>query len=201
MPREKDYYKILGVSRNAGKEEIRKAYKELAKKYHPDLNKSADATERFKEINEAASVLADDQKRQQYDAYGTTAEQFGGFGQGGAGFDFRDFMSGMEDFDFDSIFDTFFGGGAGGFFGGRRRSRGQRRGEDLRYDIEIELEDAAFGAAKEVVIPKLEKCDRCNGRGAKDSDDISACDACHGSGYVQEHALRRHRQGRKDKED
>ena len=99
----KNYYKILGVERGASKEDIRKAYKNLAKKYHPDLNKSPDATEKFKEINEAAAVLADDQKRQQYDAYGTTAEQFGG-----GGFDFPGFISGPDLFFFHFFFFFFF---------------------------------------------------------------------------------------------
>ena len=105
---EKDYYKILGIEKTSTKEEIKKAYKKLAKKYHPDLNKSKDAAEKFKEMNEAAAVLADDQKRTQYDQYGTTADQFKGF----EGFDFSDFMSDVGDagFDFDSIFEGFFGG-------------------------------------------------------------------------------------------
>jgi len=187
MAKEKDYYKILGVGRGAAKEDIKKAYKDLAKKYHPDLNKNPDATEKFKEINEAAAVLGDDQKRQQYDAYGTTADQFGG-GQGFAGgFDPRDFMSG-QDFDFDSIFDTFFGGSASDIFGGgrRRRGRGPQKGEDLRFDIEIELEDSAFGAQKEIVVPRLETCEKCDGKGTKDAEDIQTCDACNGHGIVQE---------------
>ena len=182
---DKDYYKTLGVERNATKEEIRKAYKNLAKKLHPDINKSPDAAEKFKELNEAAAVLADDEKRQKYDNFGTTADQSSG---GSGGFDFRDFTGGgMEGFDFDSIFDSFFGGGGSGMFSGSRRSRArEHRGEDLRYDLEIELEDSAFGSQKEIVIPKLETCTKCNGRGAKDKYDIKACDTCKGSGYVQE---------------
>lgn len=182
---DKDYYKILGVERNAAKEEIRKAYKNLAKKLHPDINKSPDAAEKFKEINEAAAVLADDEKRQKYDNFGTTADQFG---EGSGGFDFRDFTGGgMEGFDFDSIFDSFFGGGSSGMFGGSRRSRArEHRGEDLRYDLEIELEDSAFGSQKEIVIPKLETCTKCSGQGSKDKNDIKICDTCKGSGYVQE---------------
>src|SRR3989344_6022186 len=118
MPaKEKDYYKILGVSKNATKEEIKAAYKKLAKQYHPDLNKSPDAAEKFKEINEAAAVLADDQKRTQYNQFGTAGEQFRGF----EGFDFSDFMSdiGGFGFDFDRIFENFFGGNQG--YRGRRR--------------------------------------------------------------------------------
>jgi len=101
----KDYYKILGVDKTATKEEIKKAYKNLAKQYHPDLNKDSSSAEKFKEINEAAAVLADDQKREQYDRFGTTAEQFRGF----EGFDFSDFMSDIGGFDFDQVFESFFG--------------------------------------------------------------------------------------------
>src|SRR3989344_6035794 len=121
MPKEKDYYKILGVGRNATKEEIKDAYKKLAKKYHPDLNKNSDATEKFKEINEAASVLGDENKKSQYDQFGTAGNQYSGSSGGFSGFDFSDFMSeGSGSFDFDSIFESFFGGG------GRGRSRRQR---------------------------------------------------------------------------
>ncbi|MBI2574617.1 J domain-containing protein, partial [Candidatus Woesearchaeota archaeon] len=125
----KDYYETLGVARNATKEEIKKAYKKLAKKHHPDLNKSPEATEKFKEINEAASVLGDDKKRQAYDTYGTTT---GGFTAGeGAGF--TDFSRFSEfGFDFGDIFDRFFGGAEG--LGRRERSR---RGSDIRHDIEL----------------------------------------------------------------
>ena len=171
MPKEKDYYKILGVSKNATKDEIKAAYKKLAKQYHPDLNKSHDATEKFKEINEAAAVLGDDQKRQQYDQFGAAGEQFQGFG----GFDFSDFMSdvGGMGFDFDSIFDNFFGG---------RRERRRQRGSDLRYDMEIELEDAAFGTTKTISVLKDEECHKCKGTGAESSEDIVTCPECNGRG-------------------
>jgi molecular chaperone DnaJ len=168
----KDYYKILGVSRDASRDEIKRAYKRLAKKYHPDLNKEAGAAEKFKEINEAASVLADDKKRQQYDQFGTTAEQFGGYDFGG--FDFADFMNGS--FDFGDIFDNIFGGGF------RNVRTGPRHGANLRFDLEIELEDAAFGTTKHIVIPRLETCDKCNGLGAKSGSDVVACDVCDGTG-------------------
>ena len=174
MTKEKDYYKILGVSKNVSKEEIKAAYKKLAKQYHPDLNKSPDAAEKFKEINEAAAALGDDQKRQQYDQFGTAGEQFQGF----SGFDFSDFMSdmgGME-FDFDSIFDNFFGGGT--------RTRRRQRGSDLRYDLEIELEDAAFGATKTISVPRLEECEKCSGTGAEDPNDIVTCHECNGRGVT-----------------
>lgn len=176
MPKDKDYYKILGVSRNASKEEIKAAYKRLAKQYHPDLNKSPDAAEKFKEINEAASVLGDEQKRAQYDQFGT-AEPFRGF----EGFDFSDFMSDIGGFgmDFDRIFENFFGGGG---FGGRARRR--QRGSDLRYDLEIELEDAAFGATKIINVPRLEECEACEGTGAESKSDIVTCDECNGRGVT-----------------
>src|SRR3989344_4530280 len=111
MPKEKDYYKILGVGKSASKDEIKTAYKNLAKQFHPDLNKNPDAGEKFKEINEAAAVLGDDQKRQQYDQFGSAGQQYSGF----QGFDNSDFMSdiGGFGFDFDSIFENFFGGRQG----------------------------------------------------------------------------------------
>lgn len=175
----KDYYKILGVSKNATKEEIKKAYKKLAKKYHPDINKEDGTTEKFKEINEAAQVLGDDTKRQQYDQFGDADafKQASGFG----GFDFRDFGSDFASFDFGDIFDKFFGGG-GSPFGQRRGRRRASRGSDLRYDMEIKLEDAAFGAEKEISIPRNEQCPKCNGSGAKSASDVVDCPDCGGSG-------------------
>lgn len=176
----KDYYKILGVEKTATKEEIKKAYKNLAKKYHPDLNKDTDATEKFKEINEAAAVLADDEKRTQYDQHGTTADQFG---QGFQGFDFSDFMSGSG-VDFDSIFESFFGGGGNPF--SSRRRRGARRGSDLRYDLEISLEEAAAGATKHLTIPRMEQCQKCHGSGAESESDIVICPDCNGAGVKRQ---------------
>jgi len=170
MP-EKDYYKILGVPRNASKEDIKSAYKRLAKQYHPDLNKEANSTEKFKEINEAASVLGDDEKRGQYDKYGTAGAQQGGF-------DSRDF--GSQGFDFEDIFERFFTGESRG-----GRSRERRRGNDLRYELEIELEDAAFGATKEINIPRLEKCEKCNGTGAESKSDVISCPDCNGAGMLK----------------
>ena len=173
MAKEKDYYKILGVGKNASTVDIKAAYKKLAKQYHPDLNKSPDATEKFKEINEAAAVLGDPQKKQQYDQFGSAGEQFqGGF----SGFDNSDFMSdiGGMGFDFESIFENVFGGGG--------RTRRRQRGSDLRYDMEIELEDAAFGAAKTISIPRLEQCPKCKGTGAENPDDIITCPECNGKG-------------------
>ena len=174
MP-EKDYYKTLGVERTATKEEIKSAYKRLAKEYHPDLNKSPDATEKFKEINEAASVLGDDVKRDKYDKYGTASAQSGGFDAKNFGFDF-----GSQGFDFEDIFERFFAGESRGGVRGERR-----RGNDLRYDIEIELEESAFGATKEITIPRLEKCEKCNGTGAETKSDIITCPECKGTGMLK----------------
>ncbi len=174
----KDYYKILGVGKNATKEEIKKAYKQLAKKYHPDINKDDDASDKFKEINEAAQVLGDDTKRQQYDQFGDADafKQASGFrGFNASDFGFGDFAS----FDFGDIFDTLFGGG--GFGGGRRRKE-PSRGADLRYDMEITLEEAAFGTEKEISIPRNEQCPECGGSGAKSEDDVVECPECGGSG-------------------
>ncbi len=177
----KDYYKILGVEKGASKEEIKKAYKNLAKKYHPDINKDKDAEAKFKEINEAAAVLGDDKKRSHYDQFGS-AEGFGS-GQGGGfgGFDFSgfDFSQFGHSFDFDEIFDMF----SGGSFGGGRR-RGHRRGEDLEFEMEIELEDVAKGSTKEIVIQKLVVCKNCGGRGAESERDIETCKTCKGSGRI-----------------
>ena len=167
----KDYYNILGVDKNATKEDIKKAYKKLAKKYHPDMNKDPGASDKFKEISEAAAVLGDEEKRKQFDQFGS--EGVGGMG-GFSGSDFSNFMGG---FDFGDIFES--------FFGGRRRSSRQRRGSDLRYDLEIELEDTAFGAVKHIVIPKLEKCKKCDGTGAESKSDIKTSTDCNGSGYVR----------------
>src|SRR3989338_2452915 len=175
MPKEKDYYKILGVSKNSAKEEIKAAYKKLAKQYHPDLNKGNDSAEKFKEINEAAAVLGDEQKKAQYDQYGTAGEQFRGFQQG---FDFSDFMSdaGGVCFGIDDMVERIFGGYS------PRRERRRQRGSDLRYDLEIELEDAAFGSAKNIEVPRLEECGKCHGTGAESKSDIVTCDECNGRG-------------------
>jgi molecular chaperone DnaJ len=172
----KDYYKILGVDKGATKEEIKKAYKKLAKKYHPDLNKESDATEKFKEINEAASVLGDDQKRSQYDQFGTAEP-------GASGFDFRNFSQGNfgENFDFGDIFDMFFGGGFSERARGGRRSY---RGSDLRFDLNLELEEIADDIEKTIKLRRLEECSKCEGSGAKSDSDIIECETCNGTGRV-----------------
>jgi molecular chaperone DnaJ len=176
----KDYYKTLGVDKSASRDEIKKAYKRLAKKFHPDINKELGAAEKFKEINEAAAVLGDDQKREHYDRFGT-AEFPGGAGPG-AGFDFSGFGRGGE-FNFDDLFESLFAGSPFGGFQTSRR-RGPRRGSDLRFDMEIELEDAVKGATSHVTIPKYETCTKCDGSGAKSRSSIKQCPECNGSGMV-----------------
>ncbi|MFH1590660.1 MAG: molecular chaperone DnaJ [archaeon] len=178
---DKDYYETLGVSREASKEEIKKAYKKLAKKLHPDVNKDDTATERFKEINEAAAVLGDDKKREQYDRFGTTANHFSDF----SGFDFGGGggRGGGASFDFDSIFDQFFGGGFSGFRGGGRQ--GPRRGSSLRMDMDIDLEDAVRGLERTVTIPRQDTCPTCHGSGAANEADIKTCSTCGGQGVQQ----------------
>jgi molecular chaperone DnaJ len=166
----KDYYKTLGVGKNASKEDLKKAYKNLAKKYHPDLNKEAGAEEKFKELNEAFSVLADDQRRGQYDQFGSDA-----FKQGGPQ-DFSGFGDFGADFDFGDIFETFFGRSSGG-------GRTQRRGEDLQFDIEITLEEAAFGVKKTFELKKNELCPDCGGKGGSGEE---RCADCGGSGVYRE---------------
>jgi len=171
----KDYYETLGIAKTASKEEIKKAYKKLAKKHHPDLNKgNKDSEQKFKEINEAASVLGDDQKRAQYDQYGSAegfqgfdSSQFGGFG---GGFN--------AEFDFGDIFDMFFGGG-------RRGSNRSRRGNDLIFDLTITLEDAYKGLNKKITMKASQTCLSCKGAGAKSQKDIETCSNCNGQGMVR----------------
>ena len=175
----KDYYEILGVGRNASQEEIKKAYRKLARKYHPDVNPDDESTaEKFKEIQEAYDVLSDPDKRKQYDQFGHAQEGFagqrggfGGFGdQGGFGFE-----------DFEDIFETFFGG-LGGF--GRRRS-GPQRGKHLQVEMEITLEEAYQGAEKEIRIPRTETCEECGGAGGRQGTSKKTCSACNGTGQQQ----------------
>ncbi len=163
----KDYYNSLGVDKNASKEDIKKAYKRLAKQYHPDLNKDPSANEKFKEINEAASVLGDDKKREQFDRFGTTENMQSGFGEN----DFSAFA------DFGDIFDQFFGGS-------KRRTSG-RDGSDLLYELGVTLVEVATGISKKIVVPRMETCKKCNGSGARNSSDIHKCSECDGKGRVQ----------------
>ena len=179
MSDSKDYYKILGVDKNATKEEVKKAFKKLALKYHPDRapeDKKAEYEEEFKKINEAASVLGDEKKRQQYDQFGSSA--FSGGGSGFEGFDFSDVMSQFRSGsfgNFDDIFDHLFGGGG-------RRSTRQRRGSDLLYETEISLEEAYSGVEKTIELNKLARCEECQGKGAS---KFESCHHCHGSGYMK----------------
>ncbi len=174
----KDYYEILGVSRSATQEEIKKAYKRLAKKYHPDVSKEADASDRFKEVNEAAAVLGNEEKRRTYDQAGH--EAFTQAGRGGV--NPNDFQGGgFNGVDIDDIFEMFTGGAFGGSHG--RRARRPARGDDLRYDVELSLEDAASGITRTVRVRKHAPCDTCDGKGGK---DVRTCTTCHGAGYVRQ---------------
>ncbi|MCA0147544.1 MULTISPECIES: molecular chaperone DnaJ [Rossellomorea] len=169
----RDYYEVLGVGKDASKDEMKKAYRKLSKKYHPDINKEADADEKFKEISEAYEVLSDDQKRAQYDRFGHTDpnQGFGGgadFGGGGFG--------GFED-----IFNTFFGGGGGGR---RRDPNAPRQGADLQYTMSLTFEEAVFGKETEIEIPREEECDTCHGSGAKPGTKVNTCSHCNGSGQL-----------------
>ncbi|WP_413725504.1 molecular chaperone DnaJ [Sodalis sp. RH16] len=165
-----DYYEILGVPRDGDEREIKKAYKRLAMKYHPDRNPgNAQAEAKFKEVKEAYEILNDPQKRAAYDQYGHAAFEQGGMGGGGAG-----------GADFTDIFGDVFGD----IFGGGRRQRASR-GSDLRYNMELTLEEAVRGVTKEIRIPALEECDVCHGSGAKPGTSPITCPTCHGAGQVQ----------------
>ncbi len=168
----RDYYEVLGIERTASNDEIKKAYRKLARKYHPDFNKDDPlAEEKFKEINEAYEVLSDPQKREGYDHFGHEA----GFGAG-AGGGFGGFGG------FESIFEDFFGG-LGGF--GRRRPPGPEQGQHLRYDLEITLEDAYSGGVKEIKVPRTETCPECKGSRARPGTRPEKCPACGGTGQQQ----------------
>src|SRR3989454_4029076 len=178
--KKRDYYKVLGIAQNAPKEEIKRAYRKLAVKFHPDKNPGdPHAEEKFKEVGEAYDVLIDADKRAAYDRFGHAA-----FAQGGAG----GFGGGFHD-PFD-IFREAFGGGSGGifesFFGGAGGGRAEerQRGSDLRYDMQITLEEAAFGTEKEIEIRKLDTCDQCNGSGAEPGSRSINCPTCGGRGQV-----------------
>lgn len=193
MAESKDYYELLGVSKDATADDLKRAYRKLAKKYHPDAqqdeNAKKEAEVKFKEVNEAYSVLSDDQKRAQYDRFGSNFEQAGfggGYGQGGfGGFDFSGFGGGMGvDIDLDDILGSVFGGGFGGFGGGTKKA-GPTKGADLRYNMNITFEEAAFGAKKEINISRHEVCEVCHGSGAKPGSKVVTCDKCNGRGKYQ----------------
>jgi molecular chaperone DnaJ len=179
MAKKRDYYEVLGVNRDASDEDIKKAYRKLAMKHHPDRNPDdKTAEEKFKEAKEAYEVLSDADKRAAYDQFGHDGVNpqggpggFGGFGGGGAG-----------GFDFSDIFEGIFGGAAGG--AGRGRSN-VYRGADLRYNLEITLEDAARGTETKIRIPTLEECETCHGSGAKPGTEPTTCPTCQGHGQVR----------------
>ncbi|UOO76887.1 molecular chaperone DnaJ [Neisseria sp. Dent CA1/247] len=173
----KDFYETLGVARSASDDEIKKAYRKLAMKYHPDRNPgNAEAEEKFKEVQKAYDILSDKQKRSAYDQYGHAGVDpnmgAGGFGGGFGGF------GGAQGFDFGDIFSQMFGGAAGG---GRQPSY---QGADLQYAVEITLEEAAKGIKKRITIPTYEECDVCHGSGAKPGTSATACSTCHGTGTI-----------------
>ena len=170
MSAKRDYYEVLGVGRQATQDEVKRAFRRLARQYHPDVNKSSDAEARFKEINEAYEVLSDTDKRASYDRFGHAGPQagFGGYG------DFSGF-GGFED-----IFESFFGGMRTGPARG-----GPSRGADLRYDLTIEFEDAVFGSEQEIVVSRHEVCPQCQGSGAEPGTQPIRCPQCNGTGEVR----------------
>ncbi|MGD9910415.1 MAG: molecular chaperone DnaJ [Candidatus Izemoplasmatales bacterium] len=171
----RDYYEVLGVSKTASDDEIKKAYRGLAKKYHPDVSSESNAEAKFKEVQEAYDVLSDSTKRSQYDQFGH-AGMNGGFG-GAGGFN----GAGFENFDFGDIFSAFFGGGARS--GGNQRNR-PRKGSDIQRRMTITFEESIFGKKEVIKVPTFDECHVCHGSGAASSKDIHTCSRCHGSGFV-----------------
>ena len=174
----RDYYEVLGISKGASEDEIKKAYKKMARKYHPDLNPdNKEAEEKFKEVNEAYEVLSDPDKKARYDQYGHAGVD-PNFGAGGAGFD------GNFDFgDLGDIFGSFFGGGFGG--GRRTNPNAPQRGESIRMSLAISFEEAAFGCEKAVTVDRMEQCGVCHGSGCAAGTTPEVCPDCHGTGTVQ----------------
>ncbi|MFP5527237.1 molecular chaperone DnaJ [Peptococcus simiae] len=178
MADKRDYYEVLGVDKDATDQDIKKAFRKKARKYHPDVNPDdKEAEKRFKEVNDAYETLSDPQKRQQYDQFGPDGPQFGGFGggpgAGGAGF-------GGDFSDIGDIFNMFFGGAAGG--GGR--PHGPRRGNDLRADLLIDFETAVFGGKETITLTRRKVCDTCHGTGAKAGTSPHTCSRCGGTGRI-----------------
>ena len=171
----RDYYETLGVERNASDDELKKAYRKLARQYHPDLQPDdqhkKSSEDKFKEVSEAYEILSDQEKRRRYDTFGHAGAQQG-FGGGFEGFDFG--RGGMGDV-FGDIFEDFFGGG---------RSRTQR-GSDLQYNLDLSFEEAIYGKDVKLKIPRWEKCQECKGSGAKSSAGIKTCPACRGTGQLR----------------
>ncbi|WP_019119955.1 molecular chaperone DnaJ [Brevibacillus massiliensis] len=169
----RDYYEVLGLGKDAGPEEIKKAYRKLARQYHPDVNKEPDAAEKFKEVKEAYDVLSDPQKKANYDRFGhqDPGQGFGGGGFGG--FDASD-MGGFGD-----IFDMFFGGGR------RANPNAPRKGADLQFALKIDFKEAIFGKEAEIEIPKEDECGTCHGTGAKPGTGVETCQTCNGTGQQE----------------
>lgn len=192
MAAKKDYYEILGVSKTATDDELKKAYRKLAKKYHPDANPDnpKEAEAKFKEVNEAYEVLSDSNKRKMYDQFGTADPSAAGFGGGsgpfGGGSYYSYTSSGFDDFgDLGDIFSSFFGGG----FGGRTSSRsnnGPVKGADLKASIEISFEDSYLGVEKEIVLNRDEECPTCHGKKAKPGTNPETCSVCKGTGTIRQ---------------
>mgnify|MGYP004703483335 FL=1 len=181
MSTKRDYYDVLGVDKSADATAIKKAYRKLAMKYHPDKNPGdKEAEEKFKEINEAYEVLSDETKRRNYDQFGHEGVNGQGFG-GAGGFGGQGF-GGFDDI-FGDIFGDMFGGGFSG--GSRQRRRGPERGADIKQRVNISFEEAAFGKKVQVKINRSEECDQCHGSGAKPGTSKNTCPTCHGSGQVQ----------------
>ena len=190
MAEKKDYYAILGVSKTATDDELKKAYRKMAKKYHPDANpdNKEEAEKKFKEVNEAYEVLSDAKKRKMYDQFGTVDHQgFGGAGGPFGGGNYYSYSSSnWDDFgDLGDIFSSFFGGG----FGGQRATRknnGPRKGEDLNYSMDISFEESFLGIEKEIVISRKETCSKCHGTGAKPGTNPIKCATCGGTGQIRQ---------------
>ena len=178
MADKRDYYEVLGLNKGADEASIKKAYRTLAKKYHPDMNPgNAEAEQKFKEVNEAYSVLSDSEKKAQYDQFGHAAFEQGAGGYGGYG--------GFSDFgDIGDIFSSFFGGGFGGGFGGSSSNRrnAPQRGEDIGVHITLTFEEAAFGVKKDISYKRIQKCDECHGSGASKGTQAETCSHCNGTG-------------------
>ena len=181
MAEKRDYYEVLGVSKGASEDEIKKAYKKLARKYHPDMNPGdKEAEEKFKEVNEANEVLSDPEKKARYDQFGFAGvDPNYGAGAGGAG----GFGGGFDFGDLGDIFGSFFGGGFGG--GQRRNPNAPQRGESIRASVSVSFTDAAFGCEKSVTLERSEMCGTCKGNGCAPGTTPEVCPDCHGTGTVQ----------------
>lgn len=200
MANKRDYYEVLGVSKTATEDELKKAYRKLAKKYHPDANpdNKEEAEAKFKEVNEAYEVLSDPKKRQMYDQFGTVDPQGFGGGAGGpfgggnyysyssSGFNGFNGFDGFADFgDLGDIFSSFFGGSSR-TSSSRQQTRGPRKGADLNLSMEISFEEAFLGVEKEISITRAETCNVCNGSGARPGTTVTKCPTCHGTGTIKQ---------------